>query len=69
MADIPQPAASVLAPQPGTRSAAVVAITIRVVAVVLVSVIGLYLVYLLRKPIGWLVLAAFKAHVEEERHA
>ena len=61
MADVPQPAASELAPQPGTRSAAIFAITIRVVAVVLVSVVALYLVYLLRQPIGWLVLAGFIA--------
>jgi predicted PurR-regulated permease PerM len=58
---IPQPAASELAPEPGSKSAMVVAITIRVVAVVLVTVLALYLVYLLKKPIGWLVLAGFIA--------
>ena len=50
-----------LAPQPGTRASAIIAVTARVVAVVVVSVIALYLVYLLRQPIGWLVLAAFIA--------
>jgi predicted PurR-regulated permease PerM len=57
----PQPAASVLAPDPGSRSATVVAMTVRVVAVVLVAVLALYLIYLLRKPLGWLVLAGFIA--------
>src|SRR3954470_20174022 len=61
MSDIPQPAAAELAPEPGSRSAAIVATTARIVAVVVVSVLALYLVYLLRQPIGWLVLAAFLA--------
>jgi predicted PurR-regulated permease PerM len=38
-----------------------VAITVRVVAVVVVVALGLYLVYLLRTPLGWLVLAGFIA--------
>ncbi|MEA2429589.1 MAG: hypothetical protein QOI19_62, partial [Thermoleophilaceae bacterium] len=38
-----------------------IAITARVVAVVVVAVIGLYLVYLLRQPLGWLILAGFIA--------
>jgi predicted PurR-regulated permease PerM len=50
-----------LAPEPGSKSAAIVAITFRVVAVVVVAVLTLYLVYLLKKPLGWLVLAAFIA--------
>lgn len=50
-----------LAPEPGSKSAAVVAITIRVVAVVVVTGLALYLVYLLKQPLGWLVLAAFIA--------
>jgi predicted PurR-regulated permease PerM len=57
----PPPAASVLGPEPGSRSAAVVAITIRVVAVVAATMLALYLVYLLKKPLGWLVLAGFIA--------
>jgi predicted PurR-regulated permease PerM len=57
----PQPAASVLAPDPGSRSAGIVATTARVVAVVVVAVLSLYLIYLLRKPLGWLVLAGFIA--------
>jgi predicted PurR-regulated permease PerM len=61
MSDIPQPAAAELAPEPGSRSAAIVAITLRVVGVVVLTVLALYLVYLLRKPIGWLVLAGFIA--------
>ncbi|HEY0516238.1 MAG TPA: AI-2E family transporter [Solirubrobacteraceae bacterium] len=61
MSDIPQPAAAELGPEPGSRSAAIVATAARVVAVVVVAVLGLYLVYLLRKPLGWLVLAGFIA--------
>jgi predicted PurR-regulated permease PerM len=61
MNDIPQPAAAVLAPEPGSRSAAIIAATARVVGVVVVAVLALYLIYLLRKPIGWLVLAGFIA--------
>jgi predicted PurR-regulated permease PerM len=61
MSDIPQPAAAQLVPEPGSRSAAIVAITARVVAVVIVAALGLYLVYLLRQPLGWLVLAGFIA--------
>jgi predicted PurR-regulated permease PerM len=61
VADTPQPAAAVLAPQPGSRSSTIIALTARVVAVVVVSVIALYLIYLLRQPIGWLVLAGFIA--------
>jgi predicted PurR-regulated permease PerM len=57
----PQPAASVLAPDPGSRSATIVAVTLRVVAVVVITVLSLYLVYLLKKPLGWLVLAGFIA--------
>jgi predicted PurR-regulated permease PerM len=38
-----------------------VAIAIRVVLVVLVAVIALAIIYLLRKPLGWLVLAGFIA--------
>jgi predicted PurR-regulated permease PerM len=51
----------VLAPDPGTRSAATIATTVRVVAVVLVAMLAVYVLYLLAKPIGWLVLAAFIA--------
>jgi predicted PurR-regulated permease PerM len=57
----PQPAASVLAPDPGSRSATIVAVTLRVVAVVVTTVLALYLIYLLKKPLGWLVLAGFIA--------
>src|SRR3954465_1144920 len=61
MSDIPQPAAAELAPEPGSRSAAIIAVTARIVAVVVLAVLALYLVYLLRQPIGWLVLAGFIA--------
>jgi predicted PurR-regulated permease PerM len=61
VADVPPPAAAELAPDPGSRSAAVFATTARVVAVVVLAALSLYLVYLLRKPIGWLVLAGFIA--------
>ena len=61
MSDIPQPAAAELAPEPGSRSAAIIAATSRVVGVVVVAVIALYLIYLLRQPLGWLVLAGFIA--------
>src|SRR4051812_26677323 len=61
MSDIPQPAAAELAPEPGSRSAAIFATTARIVAVVVIAVLSLYLVYLLRRPIGWLVLAGFIA--------
>ena len=37
------------------------ATTARAVAVVIVAALGLYLVYLLRQPLGWLVLAGFIA--------
>jgi predicted PurR-regulated permease PerM len=57
----PQPAASVLLPAPDSRGGAIVAATIRVVAVVLLTVLAIYVVYLLKKPIGWLVLAGFIA--------
>jgi predicted PurR-regulated permease PerM len=40
---------------PSTRS------VLRVVAIVVLTAIGLYLLYLLRKPIGWLVIAGFLA--------
>ncbi len=50
-----------LAPERGSKSATIVAITFRVVAVVVVTMLTLYLVYLLKKPLGWLVLAAFIA--------
>jgi predicted PurR-regulated permease PerM len=58
---MPQPAAAELAPEPGSRSAAIVATTARVVVVVVLAVLALYLVYLLRKPLGWLILAGFIA--------
>src|SRR3954468_10909407 len=58
---MPPPAASVLAPDPGSRSAQIVAVTLRVVAVVVATVLALYLIYLLRQPLGWLVLAGFIA--------
>src|SRR3954470_24311730 len=61
MSDIPQPAAAELGPEPGSRSAAIIAVTARIVAVVVLAVLALYLVYLLRRPIGWLVLAGFIA--------
>jgi predicted PurR-regulated permease PerM len=57
----PQPAASVLAPDPGSPSANTIATTARVVAVVMVAALAVYVLYLLKKPIGWLVLAAFIA--------
>src|SRR3954464_1859688 len=61
MSDIPQPAAAELGPEPGSRSAAIIAGTARIVAVVVFAVLALYLIYLLRRPIGWLVLAGFIA--------
>jgi predicted PurR-regulated permease PerM len=61
MSDTAQPAAAELAPEPGSRSAAIIATTARIVAVVVVAVLALYLVYLLRQPLGWLVLAGFIA--------
>src|SRR3954451_12279902 len=61
MSDIPQPAAAELGPAPGSRSAAIFATTARIVGVVVLAVLALYLVYLLRQPIGWLVLAGFIA--------
>jgi predicted PurR-regulated permease PerM len=61
MSDVPEPAAAALGPEPGSRSAAIIAVTARAVAVVIVAVLALYLVYLLRKPLGWLVLAGFIA--------
>jgi predicted PurR-regulated permease PerM len=61
MSDIPQPAAAELGPEPGSRSAAIITATARIVAVVVVAVLALYLIYLLRQPIGWLVLAGFIA--------
>src|SRR4051812_15250226 len=61
MSDIPQPAAAELGPEPGSRSAAIITMTARIVAVVVLAVLALYLVYLLRRPIGWLVLAGFIA--------
>jgi predicted PurR-regulated permease PerM len=61
MSDIPQPAAAELGPEPGSRSAAIITVTARVVAVVVVAVLALYLIYLLRQPLGWLILAGFIA--------
>src|SRR3954464_5608517 len=61
MSDIPQPAAAELGPEPGSRSAAIIAGTARIVGVVVLAVLALYHVYLLRQPIGWLVLAGFIA--------
>src|SRR4051812_49494515 len=61
MSDIPQPAAAELGPEPGSRSAAIISITVRVVAVVVLAVVALYLIYLLRRPLGWLTLAGFIA--------
>jgi predicted PurR-regulated permease PerM len=61
MNDTPLPAAAELAPKPDSRSAAIFAITVRVVAVIVLTVLALYLIYLLKKPIGWLVLAGFIA--------
>src|SRR4051794_11222316 len=57
---MPQPAVPVPVPE-STRTAAVVALTVRVVAVVVTTVLALYLIYLLRQPLGWLVLAGFIA--------
>src|SRR5215212_9456119 len=57
----PPPAASALAPDAGSPSAHTVRNTARVVSVVLVAVLSIYVVYLLKKPLGWLVLAAFIA--------
>jgi predicted PurR-regulated permease PerM len=59
--DVPPPAAAVLAPDPGSRSATIFAVTARVVGVVVVAALALYLIYLLRQPLGWLVLAGFIA--------
>jgi predicted PurR-regulated permease PerM len=61
MSDVPEPAAAELGPEPGSRSAAIITVTARVVAVVVVAVLALYLIYLLRQPLGWLVLAGFIA--------
>ena len=61
MGDTPPPAASLVAPEPDSLGHKVTVITVRAVAVVLVAALGLYLVYLLRQPLGWLVLAAFIA--------
>src|SRR3954467_13456392 len=61
MSDTSQPAAAELGPAPGSRSAAIFATTARIVGVVVLAVLALYLVYLLRQPIGWLVLAGFIA--------
>jgi predicted PurR-regulated permease PerM len=61
VADVPPPAAAELVPDPGSRAAGVYKTTARAVAVVVVAAVGLYLVYLLRQPLGWLVLAGFIA--------
>jgi predicted PurR-regulated permease PerM len=61
VADVPPPAAAELAPDPGSRAAGVYRTTARAVAVVVVAAFALYLVYLLRRPLGWLVLAGFIA--------
>jgi predicted PurR-regulated permease PerM len=40
---------------------AVTRVIVRAVVIVLIAVVGLYVMYLLRRPIGWLVIAAFLA--------
>jgi predicted PurR-regulated permease PerM len=61
VADTPPPAAAELLPDPRSRAATIYAVTARAVAVVVLAAVSLYLVYLLRTPIGWLVLAGFIA--------
>jgi predicted PurR-regulated permease PerM len=55
------PDAAALAPEPDSLGHKVVVITVRVAEVVIVAALALYLVYLLRQPLGWLVLAGFIA--------
>jgi predicted PurR-regulated permease PerM len=61
VSDAPLPAAAVLAPEGGSRAAVTVATTVRVVGVTMVSLLAVYIVYLLQKPLGWLVVAGFIA--------
>jgi predicted PurR-regulated permease PerM len=61
VSDTAPPAAAALAPEPDSLGHKVVVITVRVVEVVIVAALALYLVYLLRQPLGWLVLAGFIA--------
>jgi predicted PurR-regulated permease PerM len=56
-----EPAAPDLLPPADPRLRFVVAAAVRVVGVVVAALIALYLVYLLRQPLGWLVLAGFIA--------
>jgi predicted PurR-regulated permease PerM len=57
----PDPAVAQLIPPADSKVRIAVAIAVRVVAVVVVAMMLLYLVYLLRQPLGWLVLAGFIA--------
>jgi predicted PurR-regulated permease PerM len=57
----PEPAVAQLVPPADSKVRTAVAIAVRVVAVVVVAMLLLYLVYLLRQPLGWLVLAGFIA--------
>jgi predicted PurR-regulated permease PerM len=60
-APTPEPAAAQLIPPADSRTRAAVAVAARVVGVVVLAVLALYLIYLLRTPLGWLVLAGFIA--------
>jgi predicted PurR-regulated permease PerM len=57
----PEPAADALLPPPDARTRLTVATAARVVGVVVVATLSIYLIYLLRQPLGWLVLAGFIA--------
>jgi predicted PurR-regulated permease PerM len=57
----PKPAAAALLGDREGRSAVTVATAARVVAVVIAAALGIFLLYLLKKPLGWLVLAGFIA--------
>jgi predicted PurR-regulated permease PerM len=61
VSDTAPPDAAALAPEPDSLGHKVVVITVRVAEVVIVAALALYLVYLLRQPLGWLVLAGFIA--------
>jgi predicted PurR-regulated permease PerM len=59
MSDVSAPAPQAF--RPASRDGPSARAVLRVVAIVVLSVLALYLMYLLRKPIGWLVIAAFLA--------
>jgi predicted PurR-regulated permease PerM len=61
VSDTAPPVVAALAPEPDSLGHKVMVITVRVMYVVVVVALGLYLVYLLRQPLGWLVLAGFIA--------